>query len=752
MRITPSASLAVLLLGALTACGAQGDAPAASAEASSAAISTNGVNATMTVDAWGGGYCANITLANTSASAVTSWTLVAQLNQSTLNNVWGGTPSLSGSQLTIRPVDYNAAIAPGASVGLGFCGTATGTNYQPALVSLAIVGGGGPTTCAVTVTKVGNGTITGTPGGIDCGSVCSASVPCGTAMTFTATPASGSTFAGWGGGCTGSAPCAVTLNAAVTVTATFNTSETTYPLAVTKAGTGVGTVTGPSINCGSTCAASFASGATVTLTATAAAGSTFAGWSGTCTGTASTCTASMTAARTATATFTATTTSTPGIRGINWADQRDNFVNGVLYVSGLGSSDNYSSASTVASRVIEQLYSITGANTVRMPINEPTVSSYWSTYTGAIDAALTKGNVILAYWAYTGGKPTNATAFYQMWDKVVAAYGNNPNAYFEVINEPYGYGNTDLNNLYNDWLNRYRTVPRGRVILDGAGLAANVPAVGSDSRLAGTLLGVHDYSFWGGFESENEWANHLAGEIGSYASRTVATEWGGPMGPGTKDGVSYGTIDYSIPSGSFFADYIRGVSSQLRTLGIGSVYWPGLRDGDWYSLTRKSGSGSSITLSLVNPSGLARLQYAWGIGDGGGTYVQIRNAATGLNIDGLGSTTSGSNVGQSSATSSGAQWVIENSGNYVRIRNRATGLYLDGMGRTANGSATGQYSSSGSTAQQWSVLTDANNVTVRNRATGLFLDGMGRTASGSAAGQYSASTSTNQRWKIIAAQ
>src|SRR5206468_9829411 len=86
--------------------------------------------------------------------------------------------------------------------------------------------------------------------------------------------------------------------------------------------------------------------------------------------------------------------STSQFRGVNWADQRDNFVNGVLYVSGLSSSDTYASAATVADRVVGQMYSITGANTVRMPINEPTVSSYWGTYTGAIDAALVKGNVI----------------------------------------------------------------------------------------------------------------------------------------------------------------------------------------------------------------------------------------------------------------------------------------------------------------------------------------------------------------------
>jgi hypothetical protein len=445
---------------------------------------------------------------------------------------------------------------------------------------------------------------------------------------------------------------------------------------------------------------------------------------------------------------------TTQIKGVNWADARDNFVNGVLYVSGLSASDTYASANTVGSQVVGQLYTITGANTVRMPINEPTVSNYWGTYTGAIDAALSRGSVIIAYWATANGKPASTSAFNAMWDTVVARYGGNANAYFEVINEPYGYGTTDLNNFYNDWLNRYSSVPRGRVILDGAGYATNVSAVGGDSRLNNTLIAVHDYSFFVNppYESENEWGTHIGNLIGSYASRTIATEWGGPMSPGSKNGVSYDTIDYNIPSGSFFADYIRGVSAKLRSLGVGGVYWPGLRDGDWYSLTSKTGSGSGIRLSLVNASGLGRLQYSWGLGNAGGTYVTIRNAATSLVLDGMGRTTNGSAAGQYAAGgSTNQQWVIENSGNYVRIRNRATGLYLDGMGRTTNGSAAAQYASSTSPNQQWSVLTSGNDVRIRNRATGLFLDGMGRTTNGADVGQYADSGSTNQQWRVTAA-
>ena len=167
--------------------------------------------------------------------------------------------------------------------------------------------------------------------------------------------------------------------------------------------------------------------------------------------------------------------------------------------------------------------------------------------------------------------------------------------------------------------------------------------------------------------------------------------------------------------------------------------------------TTIKGSGSSITLSLVNASGLLRLQYAWGIGSGGTTTVKIRNDATGLAIDGLGRT-SGANAGQSTAGSSTTQqWTIQNDGNYIRIKNNSTGLYLDGMGRTTNGAAVGQYTDTNSTNQQWTAVSDGNTVLIQNRATGMYLDGMGRTADGSDLGQYSYSNSTNQQWQITSA-
>ena len=301
-------------------------------------------------------------------------------------------------------------------------------------------------------------------------------------------------------------------------------------------------------------------------------------------------------------------------RGVNWGDSRDNFQPGVLYVSGLSSSDTYDSAFATGTGIMTQFMSKLGANAVRMPINEATVSGYWDTYTGAIDAVLSKGSVVLCYWdSAKTNKPADMNAFWSMWKKVVDKYGANANVYFEVFNEPNLYSTNDLIALYSSWLAQFPTVPRTRVILDGTGDAQNVPNIGSASALDGCLLAVHDYTFFASdtWTSESQWVSQFKGEVGSYADRTVCTEWGGPMSPGSKNGVSYDSLDYSKPSTNYFEAYVRGISSQLRAWNMGSFYWAGLRDGDWYSMTTRSGTGTNLVLSVSNQSGLAQLQNAW---------------------------------------------------------------------------------------------------------------------------------------------
>ena len=167
-------------------------------------------------------------------------------------------------------------------------------------------GSGPPVTLTVVTAGSGRGTVTSSPAGIDCSPICSRSFSEGTALTLTATPAAGSIFTGWSGaGCSGTGACQVTMSAAESVTATFDPIPTDM-LAVSKSGTGSGSVkSSPAgIDCGSTCSASFTQGTVVTLTATPAAGSTFTGWSGgNCSGT-SACKVTLGADTTVTATFT----------------------------------------------------------------------------------------------------------------------------------------------------------------------------------------------------------------------------------------------------------------------------------------------------------------------------------------------------------------------------------------------------------------------------------------------------------------
>ena len=74
----------------------------------------------------------------------------------------------------------------------------------------------------VAVGKSGEGTVTSSPGGIDCGSSCSASFDTGSNVTLNASPASGWTFGGWSGACSGTGSCSLSIDGPKSVTATFS--------------------------------------------------------------------------------------------------------------------------------------------------------------------------------------------------------------------------------------------------------------------------------------------------------------------------------------------------------------------------------------------------------------------------------------------------------------------------------------------------------------------------------------------------
>ena len=109
----------------------------------------------------------------------------------------------------------------GACTGSGNC---TVTMDAARTVTASFGGGGGGETFLLTVTRAGTGRgiVSSNPSGIKCGLDCSESYAAGTVVVLTATPRSGSTFAGWSGACTGSGTCTVPMTAVKNVTARFN--------------------------------------------------------------------------------------------------------------------------------------------------------------------------------------------------------------------------------------------------------------------------------------------------------------------------------------------------------------------------------------------------------------------------------------------------------------------------------------------------------------------------------------------------
>ncbi len=205
------------------------------------------------------------------------------------------------------PVTLHAAPQPGSTFagwsgacsGVGDCVLTLGADKA---VHATFVQA--PKTLSVSTGGNGSGRIASSPAGIACTASCTESFAHGEHVLLTAIPSTGSSFGGWSGACSGTAPCTLTMDADRSATATFTLVAET--LAVALAGTGGGDVTSTpaGIACGAACTSQFTYGAFVTLQAAARPGSTFTGWSGACSG-AGACTVTMDGARSVTATFAA---------------------------------------------------------------------------------------------------------------------------------------------------------------------------------------------------------------------------------------------------------------------------------------------------------------------------------------------------------------------------------------------------------------------------------------------------------------
>ena len=442
--------------------------------------------------------------------------------------------------------------------------------------------------------------------------------------------------------------------------------------------------------------------------------------------------------------------------GVNWADPNDNFITGPNIPVGLSTSDNYATTYAKATAILKGFQAL-GANTVRMGINTATTSSsWWSSLTGAYDAATALGmKVVLAPWLQ-GGKVSDTNAFYQMWDTVIAKYGASGNFYFDIMNEPYGYSATDLTNFEAGWLARYPSLPRGRVIVPGTWSDQNLCTEGADSRLAGTLLSIHIYGMFGdSHTTESAWVTDFENNLCGYGSRAVVTEFGVPMTTGVNyNGPKDGTNDLS---------YLYAITDTARSQGIGTLLWTGVKETNQTAgpgpcenascaITSLNGSGTNLSLSLTNSAGLDRLQWGWGIGNNPGGGGSSGGTTGAVHAVGSGKCLDVTNASQTNGTATEI-WDCNGGGNQTWTH--ASGNQLTVYG-TKCLDATGNQTSAGTPVEIWDCNGGANqqwninaNGTITGVQSGLCLDVTGAsTADGAKVQLWTCGGGSNQQWTL----
>jgi len=103
-----------------------------------------GCRVSYAVNAWNTGLTTSITITNTAAAAVNGWSLAFTLpGGQTITGGWNASYAPTSGAVTATNVSYNAAIAPNASVGIGFQATHTGNTAKPTAFTL------NGTTCAI---------------------------------------------------------------------------------------------------------------------------------------------------------------------------------------------------------------------------------------------------------------------------------------------------------------------------------------------------------------------------------------------------------------------------------------------------------------------------------------------------------------------------------------------------------------------------------------------------------------------------
>jgi hypothetical protein len=182
---------------------------------------------------------------------------------------------------------------PGRDDYYGHSGAWTDSQDSPWLVRLD-----GQTPLAVTIS--GPGSVAADVPGLQCAATCTTTWNAGQQLRLSAAPGNAAKLVRWGGACSGSGSCSVTIAPGAAVSALFAPAAFRLTVAVK----GLGTVrSSGGIECKPRCSATLPSYRPTRLTATPATGWRLRAWSGACKGAKKTCTVPMSAATSVRATF-----------------------------------------------------------------------------------------------------------------------------------------------------------------------------------------------------------------------------------------------------------------------------------------------------------------------------------------------------------------------------------------------------------------------------------------------------------------
>jgi len=219
---------------------------------------------------------------NTTAGKVTSGTSLGSINCGNggyiCKVIYGGTVTLTATPA----VGY---------IFKGWSGACTGTTTS-CTVNMTVAKSVTATftlksySLTVTTSPANSGSVSSSPSGINCGSVCSYSFPQNNNVTLTATPSSGYSFKNWSGACIGTTTsCTVSMTEAKSVTANFLLRSALLSVILNPSNGGeVKSVNEVGINCGNgkTACSMYPTLRQVGLNVTSAPSYFFTGWSQGC--------------------------------------------------------------------------------------------------------------------------------------------------------------------------------------------------------------------------------------------------------------------------------------------------------------------------------------------------------------------------------------------------------------------------------------------------------------------------------------